>query len=144
MSFSFPISHRNHNLGQCPKHHEYDPVSIPTHFLYPNTMGSLGMNKYDTVSRVVEDSCSAHEHVIEQEGTHQSSIVASVSMCLKCWNLFYLQTPSVHSSLEIRQIHMSLWTLRATSTWNNDSIWLLVSEPITPTDCYSKDWLVFY
>ncbi|XP_021959945.2 laminin subunit alpha-1 isoform X2 [Folsomia candida] len=67
MSFSFPISHRNHNLGQCPKHHEYDPVSIPTHFLYPNTMGSLGMNKYDTVSRVVEDSCSAHEHVIEQE-----------------------------------------------------------------------------
>ncbi len=67
VSFSFPISHKNHNLGQCSKHHEYDPSSIPNHFLYPNTIGTLGINKYDVVSRIVEESCSSHEHIIQQE-----------------------------------------------------------------------------
>jgi hypothetical protein len=35
--------------------------------MYPNTIGIVGINRYDHIIRVSEESCSSHEHVIEQE-----------------------------------------------------------------------------
>ncbi len=52
LNLNYPVSYENQNLGQCPKHHDPDPLLIK--YLYPN----MGVDS-SAVVRISDSECSS-------------------------------------------------------------------------------------
>jgi len=70
LNFNYPIAHQNQNLGQCPKHNDFEPSLVPNTFLLPNRGYNGISNRFEPIFRHLDSRCSEssqQSHIPQEE-----------------------------------------------------------------------------
>ncbi|ODM90707.1 Laminin subunit alpha-1 [Orchesella cincta] len=72
LNFNYPVSYSNQNLGQCPKHHDPDPLLFNTRYIFLNSMGGDEGRNEPVIRLTGDPECVPKDPVIEQEETFKA------------------------------------------------------------------------